>query len=326
LSTRFARTGREADLEEAIRVFQQAVKATPPDSPGMPGYLNNLGAVLSDRFERTGREADLEEAIRVSQQAVKGTPPDSPDLPSSLNNLGGCLSTRFARTGREADLEEAIRVHQQAVKATPPDSPDLPARLNNLGIGLRERFARTGREADLEEAILVYRRACKLGALSAPQAVLASARSWGRWAVQRKQWGETAEAYGYGLSTGRQLLARQLEREHKESWLRDLQEMSGSAAFALAKLAHYEDAAATMERGRARLLAEALQRRRRDLEQLAARGHEELYRRYREIVERQEQLTQPTAARPDQPDSLALLLSRHQQLGIPPGERPAHGG
>ena len=43
--------------------------------------------------------------------------------------------------------------------------------------------------------------------------------------MQRKQWGETAEAYGYGLATGRQLLARQLERSHKENWLRDLQEM-----------------------------------------------------------------------------------------------------
>ena len=36
-----------------------------------------------------------------------------------------------------------------------------------------------------------------------------------------------------------------------------------------------------MERGRARLLAEALQRRRRDLEQLPARGHADLYQRYR---------------------------------------------
>jgi CHAT domain-containing protein/tetratricopeptide (TPR) repeat protein len=304
LRNRFGRTRREADLEEAIRVYQQAVKATPPESPALPAYLNNLGNGLNDRFGRTGREADLEEAIRVYQQAVKATPPDSPDLPMLFGNLGNGLSQRFAHTGREADLEEAIRVSQQAVKATPPESPDLPGHLTNLGTGLSARFAHTGQEADLEEAIRVFRRACELGALSAPQAALAAARNWGRWAVQSKQWSETAEAYGYGLATGRQLLARQLQRAHKESCLRDLQEMSGPAAYALAKLARYEEAAAVMERGRARLLAESLQRRRRDLEHLTARGHEELYRRYREMVERQERLTQPATAPADQPDSL----------------------
>ena len=135
--------------------------------------------------------------------------------------------------------------------------------------------------------------------------MLLAARNWGRLAFRRKQWVETAEAYRYGLTTGRQLLARQLQRVHKESWLRDLQEMSGSAAYALAKLAQFEDAAAMMERGRARLLAEVLQRRRRDLEQLTARGHEELHRRYLEIVERQERLTRPATAPADQPDSLS---------------------
>lgn len=185
---------------------------------------------------------------------------------------------------------------------TPAGSPDLAGYLNNLGNGLSERFERTGRLEDLEEAIRCYRRACQLGALNNSQVVLDAARTWGRWAVQRKQWVETAEAYGYGLNTGRQLLGRQLLRVQTESVLRDLQEMSGPAAYALAKLDRFEDAAATVERGRARLLAEALQRDRRELEQLPALGHADLYQRYREVVEMQERLTQPAAARPDQPD------------------------
>ena len=301
LRDRFARTGSEADLEEAVRVYQQAVQATAPDSPDLPRYLNSLGTGMRDRFAHTGRETDMEEAILAFQQAVKATPPGSLDLPGYLSNLGIGLHERFERAGREADLKEAIGAYQQAVEGTAPDSPDLPGRLNNLGIGLHERFKRTGREADLKEAIPLYRRACELGMLSAPQVALGAARNWGRWAVQRKQWLETGEAYGYGLATGRQLLTRQVQRAHKESWLRDLQEMSGPAAYALAKLGKYEEAAAVMERGRARLLAEALQRHRRDLEQLPARGHAELYRHYREIVERQEQLTKSAAARLDQP-------------------------
>src|ERR1019366_2769032 len=304
LSDRFARRGQDADLEELIRVYQHAVRETPSGSPELSIYLANLGNVLRLWFMRTGQEADLEEAIRTFRQALNATQPDSPELPSCLNNLGNGLRDRFERTGREPDLEEAIREYRQAVETTPPGSRDLPVYLSNLGNGLSDRFGRTGREADLEEAIRLFRRACQLGAIGAPQAVLTSARNWGSWAFQRKQWSETAEAYGYGLTTGRQLLAHQLLREQKESWLRALQEMSGPAAYALAKLSQYGEAAAMMERGRARLLAEALQRRRRDLEQLPARGHAELYRRYREIVQRQEQLT-PDSARPHQPDFLS---------------------
>ena len=80
LRVRFERTGREVDLEEAIRVSQQAVKATPSESPDMPAILNDLGTGLGTRFARRGRRADLEEAIRLWQQAEQLMSQDSPDL------------------------------------------------------------------------------------------------------------------------------------------------------------------------------------------------------------------------------------------------------
>ncbi len=49
LSDRYARSGRLEDLEEAIRVYQQAVDTTPPDSPNRPMYLKNMGTGLSAR-------------------------------------------------------------------------------------------------------------------------------------------------------------------------------------------------------------------------------------------------------------------------------------
>ena len=57
------------------------MEATPPGSPDLPMFLNNLGTGLSDRFARSGRLADLEEAIRRYEAAVEATPPGSPDLP-----------------------------------------------------------------------------------------------------------------------------------------------------------------------------------------------------------------------------------------------------
>jgi CHAT domain-containing protein/tetratricopeptide (TPR) repeat protein len=304
LHDRFLRRRRDEDLQEAIRVLRQAVQATPSDAPTLPRCLNNLGNALYDRFARSGRAVDLDEAIGVCRQAVLATPPDAAALPARLNNLGNCLHSRFSRVGEAADLEEAIRCYQQAVATTPPGAPDLPSRLANLGRGLRNLFARTGLVTDLDEAIQLCRRACVVASLGAPQVALKTAHEWGNWALARSQWGEAAEAYGYGLATGRQLLARQLDRGHKESWLRDLQEMAAPAAYALAQLGQREEAAVTMERGRARLLAEALQRHRRDLEQLPVRGHEALYRRYRELVERQERLLQPATAGTQQPNVL----------------------
>ena len=156
---RYQAEGRRGDLNLALTCWQQAVECTPPDSPELPGFLNNLGIGLRDRYARTGRLEDLEQAIRLYEQAVERTPPDSPNLPSILTNLGAGLSDRYARTGRLAELEEAIRVFQQAVQRTSPDSPDLAGYLNNLGTGLRNRYARTGQLADLEQAVRVYQQA-----------------------------------------------------------------------------------------------------------------------------------------------------------------------
>lgn len=227
-------------------------------------------------------------------------------MPAYLNSLGGALSDRCGWTGEPEDLEETIRVYRRAMEETPVDSPDHPMYLNNLGGVLSDRFERTGRQEDLDEATGYFRRTCQLGAVSAPQVAIEAARRWRRWAFQRKQWAETTEAYGYGLAVGRQVLGQQIQRVQKEGVLRDLQEMSGPAAYTLAKLDRLKDAVAMAERDRARLLAEALQRNRRDLERLPALGHADLYERYREIALTQERLIQSaTAAGPDKADHLS---------------------
>ena len=168
LLRRYRAQGRVQDLDRALELWRQAVKLTPPDSPKLPGYLNNLGAGLSGRYERAGRLEDLEEAIGVYRQAVELTPADSPDMPGYLNNLGNGLRNRYERAGRLEDLEEAIGLYRQAVKLVPADSPDMPGYLNNLGTGLSGRYERAGRPEDLEEAIGVYRRAVKLTPADSP--------------------------------------------------------------------------------------------------------------------------------------------------------------
>lgn len=60
-----------------------------------------------------------------------------------------------------------------------------------------------------------------------------------------------------------------------------------------------------MEGGRARLLADALERNRRDLALLPERGHADLHRRYQEISAEQERLRQPASAQPGQPEHVS---------------------
>ena len=62
-------TGQIEDLDVAIQVIRQAVKATPEDHPDLAARLNSLGNRLSHRYECTGKIEDLEEAIRMARQA-----------------------------------------------------------------------------------------------------------------------------------------------------------------------------------------------------------------------------------------------------------------
>ncbi|MFZ2359108.1 MAG: tetratricopeptide repeat protein, partial [Anaerolineae bacterium] len=315
LSDRYARTGALADLEEAIESYESAVQRTPPGSPDLPYRLSNLGGSLSDRYLHTGTPANLDKAIASFKAAERRTPPDSPNLPSLLNNLGTGLSHRYARTGALADLDEAIAYFETAVQRTPPD---LPGYLNNLGNSLRARFARTGNLADLAEAQVAYQRACECGQLAQPEFAVVGSRSWGNWALQRRAWSEAAEAYAFGRRAIDRLFATQTSRAAKESWLREAQGLPANAAYALAQLGKLEEAVVALEAGRARLLAEALEQNRRDLEQLAPLGHGDLLARYRAAVQRlaalQQQASQPTHQSPNQPVTQFDHTTWRQQL------------
>jgi CHAT domain-containing protein len=237
----------------------------------------------------------LEEAIRVYQAAVTQTPPDSPALPGYLNNLGNGLSDRYARTGRLEDLEEAIRVYQAAVTQTPPDSPDLPSILNNLGTGLSARYARTGRLEDLEAARSAYARACVQGSEVVPEEALRSARNWASWALERRAWTEAVTATAQGRAALDRLFTAQIDRSAQESILAQGRALATQAAYALAQIGQLAEAVTAIEQGRARLLAEALQQNRTDLQRLPSLGHHHLYTRYQELLNRRTALLQGAA-------------------------------
>ncbi|KAH6871883.1 CHAT domain-containing protein [Thelonectria olida] len=95
LGDRYSRTGAMADLEEAIRVAREAVKATPEDHPDRAGRLNNLGGRLSDRYSRTRAIADLEGAKQCFNVALNHR-----ESPINIRITAGLPAIELLETGR----------------------------------------------------------------------------------------------------------------------------------------------------------------------------------------------------------------------------------
>jgi CHAT domain-containing protein len=264
---RYWAQGRIEDLNRALTLWQDAVDATPPNSPDRAGYLNNQSISLIDFYKFSGRPDDLEDAIQASTNAVDATPPDSPDRPGYLNNLANGLSDRYAHSRNLNDLVQAIQAYTDAVAATPQDSPDRPRYLNNLGTGMRTLYALSSRNLDiLDQAIQSYEAACQLGLTSALEASLDSSRNWGHWACQRQSWSEAVRAYAYGLDAAERLYQAQVLTARRQTWQREVGDLHARAAYALARDNQPQQAVVTLERGRARSLGDTLARDRADLE------------------------------------------------------------
>jgi CHAT domain-containing protein/TPR repeat protein len=283
LRNRYNRTGMLVDLNESINSLRQAIERTPHDSPLRPGFLNNLGTSLRYRYERGQNLADLDKSIEFLQQAVEYTSPDSPGFAGRLNNLGSSLLNRYLHAGKLVDLDKAVTCFEEALQHTLPDSPDRPMYLNSLGAGLINRFEHTRNTVDMEKAVRHFQEACDQGMKSAIETALGSSRNWGSWALERAAWKEASEAFSYGLQAIERLFRTQLLRTSKETWLRDAQGLPAQAAYAYARVGDFRSAVLTLEIGQARLLSEALERDRADLQALE-RSNPKLIQRYQEVT------------------------------------------
>ena len=113
------------------------------------------------------------------------------------------------------------------------------------------------------------------------------------------------------------LLRVSLMRGSKEAELGEIQGLPAQAAYAMAKDARLHEAVEALDAGRARLLAEALEQNRRDLERLPELGHGDLLDRYRaasdQLVTLQKQASQPVASSGDGPAGQRDYMTWRQQ-------------
>jgi len=123
LLERYQRSERLDDLDECIRVQQEAVQAAQPESTDQSAMLANLSLLFKTRSERRESGAssgqptagpDLDEAIEALRAAVRVTPSDHPEHANRLGALATMLIQRSGQTAGTADLDEAVTLLEDA--------------------------------------------------------------------------------------------------------------------------------------------------------------------------------------------------------------------
>jgi len=281
LRLRYLRGGDLSHLNEANALWREALDCTAPTDPERPEILNSLATGLLESHRHTGDGDYLREGIDLSREALDLTAPSSLWYATYVNTLAAGLMERFWQDADPADLDRAVTLWRRAVEANRGGVSSRVYLPGNLAGVLSIRYDETGDPADLDEARSLYRQAATMGLATNSDSGLTYSMAWGNWASRRESWSEAAEAYGYGLRAMEQLFRAQLTRTNKELRVRDAQGLAAAAAYALAKSGDAAEAAVALERGRALVLSETLERNRAKLEHLTAIGRDDLVERYR---------------------------------------------
>jgi CHAT domain-containing protein/ankyrin repeat protein len=281
---RFHRTADPQDLEKAIADFERAIQNT-PETPKYTNdlaiRLNNLSNALQDRFKLSDNLTDLDRSIQYSRKALKIN-----DIPGRRINYANALLARYRLTLSIQDLDQAIETQEIAIKSSDPQSPYFPSYLMNLGVALGEKYLCTNDHDTLGRAIDCLKRASELGKFIDTETSLQASKLWLEMAIHREAWLEAVEAYTQSANARERTLAMQVLREDKSLWLKETQRLPALGGYVFYKANRLQEAIQAVEAGRARLLGEALEQTRRDLERLPELGHGDLLEHYRTASQR----------------------------------------
>jgi tetratricopeptide (TPR) repeat protein len=171
---RYLVTGEVADLERAIRNYEEGIATAPATAVRELGTLwGNVGVALVNRYQHLGDLADLERAIEGYREALSRTAEGSADQGRHLANLSDVLVERYRRTRQRHELDAGIDAGQKALSLAEPGSRAHVAAEINLAGGLIERYLLTVIPSDISDAIRYLDEAQKLATPGSPEAALA---------------------------------------------------------------------------------------------------------------------------------------------------------
>ncbi|KAF8994340.1 hypothetical protein BDQ17DRAFT_1311661 [Cyathus striatus] len=157
---RYLSSPRDAyNLNEAIRIYADAVQLATDDDINRAGHLNDLAAAYLRRFEQFGNPDDLNAAMKHFEETLDFTRDDDIDKPLRMSNHGNALNHHFKRSGDDGSLNKAIEVQREAVDVSASRNAQQPFLIHNLATSLDLRFERYGKLEDLSEAISLHEQA-----------------------------------------------------------------------------------------------------------------------------------------------------------------------
>lgn len=196
LTSRYALSGRNEDLDEAVRACAQAAAGTAGGEFSAQAQTN-LGSALAMRGAATGSRADLDNGITACRNAVQETAAGDAAASTRWHNLAAALHDRYQMLGAQDDLDGAVEATRSAlaVAVAAEDSPVYQAMLlANVSILLRIRGEQNNDPADLESALAAARQALALCPPSHP----ASADRVNNLGTALLSWFEYHQATGSG--------------------------------------------------------------------------------------------------------------------------------
>jgi tetratricopeptide (TPR) repeat protein len=157
LRSRFELHGDPEDLEDALRLVQDALDNSPEQ------YVMLWCDVTESVWMRAqyfGDRDDLDKAVELAEWLLPELSDDDDPLGiQTRSNYAAMMHARYTVDGDPADLDEAITVRRRLLSSSPLDEDERPPVLVAHGNSLHLRFERQQRAADLDEAIAVLSEA-----------------------------------------------------------------------------------------------------------------------------------------------------------------------
>jgi CHAT domain-containing protein/tetratricopeptide (TPR) repeat protein len=253
---------RAENLEQAIHHYQQALGVhTRPAFPEQWAVAqNNLATAYRDRI-RGDRAENLERAVHHYQQALGVYTREAfpADWAMTQNNLATVCYFRI-QGDRAENLEQAIHHYLQALGVYSREAfPEQWAiTQNDLATAYRDRI-RGERSHNLEQAIHHYQQALEVRTRAAlPSDHRQTLRNLGYLYFEERRWDEALEAYQAAIATGDDLLAAAYTEAGRRAEVGETSRLYSRAAYSLLQAGQPDAALLMYERGKTRLLVEAL--------------------------------------------------------------------
>ncbi|MBI5965469.1 MAG: CHAT domain-containing protein [Chloroflexi bacterium] len=280
---------REDNIEQAIKYYQQALVVYTREAfpEQWARTQSNLGTAYDARIQGE-RAENFEQSISHYQQALEvATYQAFPqDWAMTQNNLATTYVHRI-RGEHTENIEQAIEHFQQALKVRTQEAflQDWAQTVSNLAVASAQRL-QGERAENIDQAIQYYHQALEVYTYQAfPNQCCTIARDLGNLAFDQQRWELARDAYEKAFAANAVLMQTSFTRLGKRADLREMQTAPSRAAYAYFQLGESERAVEMLEQGRAQMLREALERQRRDLEQLPALGFKKLYQDYSQAIQ-----------------------------------------